>query len=74
MLLYIWYLSTLWSSSTSFWYYVSVIDYYILITTQCVVHTFLGYLRDTFLSIVNYIEMNVTVEFFIYFIYTYHYH
>jgi hypothetical protein len=62
-------LSTLWNIWSSFWYYCCIIDHIFLLTTQQLFYSILGFIRDTFMSLICFIETNVTVEFFIYFIF-----
>jgi hypothetical protein len=59
----------LWSYWTSLWYYFCIIDYYILVGIRKLVYASFGTFRDVFLSLVNFIEEHVTVEFFIYFVF-----
>jgi hypothetical protein len=62
-------LTILWSSWTSFWYYCSLIDYCVLLSIQYLIYSTLGSLRNAFMSLATFFEDNVTVEFFIYFIF-----
>jgi hypothetical protein len=59
----------LWSTWTSFWYYCSLIDYCVLLSIRYLIYSSLGRLRDAFMSFATFLEDNVTVEFFIYFIF-----
>jgi hypothetical protein len=62
-------LSTVWNIWSSFWYYCCIIDHILLLTTQRLFYSIFVFIRDTFMSLIWSIEKNVTVEFFIYFIF-----
>jgi hypothetical protein len=62
-------LTILWSAWTSFWYHCSLIDYFVLLSIWYLIYSTLGSLRDAFMSLATFFEDNVTVEFFIYFIF-----
>jgi hypothetical protein len=62
-------LTILWSSWTSFWYCCSLFDYCVLLSIWYLIHSSLGCLCDAFMSFATFLEDNVTVEFFIYFIF-----
>jgi hypothetical protein len=62
-------LSMLWSVWTSFWYYCSLIDYCVLLSIRYLIYSSSGCLRDAFMSLATFLGDNVTVEFFIYFIF-----
>jgi hypothetical protein len=62
-------ISALWSLWTSFWYFCCVVDYIILVNAHTFLQVSLGLIRDTFLSLINFIEKNVSVDFFIYYVF-----
>jgi hypothetical protein len=62
-------LSILWNIWSSSWYYCCIIDHLFLLTTQQLLYSIFGFIRDTFMSLIWFIEKNVTVEFFIYLIF-----
>jgi hypothetical protein len=53
----------------SHWYYCCIIDHILILTTQWLFYCIFGFLRDTFMSQIWFIEKNMTVEFFVYFIF-----
>jgi hypothetical protein len=62
-------LTALWNIWSSFWYCCCIIEHIFLLTTQRLFYIIIGFLCDTFMSLSWFIEKNVTVEFFIYFIF-----
>jgi hypothetical protein len=61
--------TALWNSWTSLWFYITMLDYYFLISINHLANVSFGFLRDVLVSIVWFIDKNVSVQFFIYYMF-----